>query len=84
MTEKRKPKYLPDDFEFGEGPDAFFAAVIRRLHSEDAQAEEPAERKPEPQPEEARPVRRRSQLLAQRPRWNGKRKSDPAPGDANT
>ena len=83
MTEKRKPKYLLDDFDFGEGPDAFFAALIRRLNEEHAQAGEPADRKPEPQPEEAKPVRRRSQLLEQRP-LRGWRKPDPKPRDANT
>ena len=74
-----------DDFDLGEGPDAFFAAVIRRLHARDAQAEEQGRpiKPPEPQPEEEKPVRRRSQLLEQRPLWGGKRKPDPATRDAN-
>ena len=82
MTEKRTPKYALDDFEFGEGPDAFFAAVIRRLNEGHARAEELADRKPEV-PQEEKPVRRRSQLLEQRP-LRGWRKPDPKPRDADT
>jgi hypothetical protein len=84
MTENRKPKYVLDEFDGREGPDAFFAAVIRRMNEEHAQVEELANRKPEPPPEEAKPTRRRSHLLEQRPRWSGQRKPDPEPRDANT
>ena len=85
MTENRKPRFVPNEFDGREGPDEFFAAVIRRLNEEYAQAEELADRKPTaPQPEEAKPTRRRSQLLEKQPRWSGHRKPDPKPRDANT
>jgi len=84
MTTERKPKIvLSDDIVGLEIVDAAFRAIVNRLNAENAKAEEQS-LLPNPPPEEEKPVRRRSQLLEQRPRWNGKRKPNPTPRDANT
>ncbi len=84
MTEKRRPKIvLQDDIVGLETVDAAFRAIVNRFNAENANAEEQS-LLPKPPPEEEKPVRRRSQLLEQKPLWGGKRKPDPAPRDANT
>ena len=75
----RKPKYVPPvDFDGSYAVDAFLAKVFPEHAAKEPQERGAAYRRPpEPPPEEARPVRRRSPLADERPRWSGKPKRSP-------
>jgi hypothetical protein len=74
----RKPKYVPPvDAEGNYTVDAAFAELFHGQTPKEPQTPGAAYRSPPaPPPEEARPVRRRSPLADERPRWSGK----PNPG----
>jgi hypothetical protein len=74
----KRSKYVPPvDLDGNYTVDAFFAELFHGQTPKEPQIRGAAYRSPaEPPPEEARPLRRRSPLADEWPRWSGK----PKPG----
>ncbi len=75
---KQKPKYVPPvDAEGNYTVDAFFAKLFPEHAPKEPQTRGAAYRSPaEPPPEEVRPLRRRSPLAEEHPRWSGQPKPE--------